>query len=236
MVTSPAPVREPRAASYGPPVVVVLFILVAAIGASVIRHQSAPTTTHGSGQSVTQRRDLAPVTSVELTGSTVVTVRLGRPQTVLVRGDDNLVGRVTTTVRAGRLAIGTRGSFATTAPMSVGVVVPSLDALTLSGSGTVVVEGVSGAHLSLRVPGTGTVRATGAVDRLDVVLSGSGAVQLADLVAQDVTARVEGTGHIAVHATESLVATVTGAGSIVSSGTPQRVEKHLDGAGSIVVE
>ena len=69
-----------------------------------------------------------------------MTVRVGGKQSVVVHGDDNLLSRITTRVRAGSLVIGnTSGSFTTKAPMSVDVTVPSLDALALSGSGVFVV-------------------------------------------------------------------------------------------------
>lgn len=236
MVTTEEVARKPSAPGFGYPAVALLLILVAAVGATLIRNHDSPSSTNGSGVAVTQRRDLAPATSLELTGACNLTVRVGGPQTVIVRADDNLVDRVTTRVRSGTLLIGTRGAFATKVPMTVGVVVPVLVATTLSGSGTVVVEDVAGGHLSVRVPGSGTLRASGTIDRLDVVLSGSGDVQLADLVSREVIARVEGAGRILVHATSSLNATVSGAGAIANVGTPDRLVRNITGAGSITVQ
>ena len=114
------------------------------------------------------------------------------------------------------------------------VSVPSLDGVTLSGSGTVIVDGVTGTDFIADLSGTGTL-ASGTVDRLTAVLSDTGTVELQGLVAHDVIARLEGTGDINVHATSTLDATLTGTGSTVYSGSPS-VTTPNTGTGSIAGE
>jgi hypothetical protein len=60
-------------------------------------------------------------------------VRVGSRQSVVVRGDDNLLDRVVTRVRDGELTIAGRGNFATTRRMGVDVTVPVLDDVALTG-------------------------------------------------------------------------------------------------------
>ena len=113
--------------------------------------------------------------SVELAGSNNVTIRVGEQQSVRVYGDDNLIGRVTTDVDATTLVIGDKpGSYAANSPMRVEVSVPSLDELTLSGSGTITVIGVAPPRLAVTISGSGVVRASGTTEQLDVTVSGSG--------------------------------------------------------------
>jgi hypothetical protein len=187
---------------------------------------------HGSGVEVTDQRELAPFAAVELAGANTVTVRVGPAQAVAVTGDDNLVDNVTTTVRADRLVIDDRGAFDTEAPMSVTVSVPSLDALSLSGMGTVTVVGVTGPEFTADLSGTGTLVVSGSVDRLTATQSGLGTLELGGLAARDVIARLEGTGDVRVQATSTLDATLTGTGSIVYSGSPS-VTTHNTGVGSV---
>ena len=52
---------------------------------------SSTSSTHGSGVPVTQTRDVASFTSVELAGSNNVVVRVGASQSVVVKADDNLM-------------------------------------------------------------------------------------------------------------------------------------------------
>jgi len=188
----------------------------------------------GSGVPGSERRELPPFDAVELAGSNQVTIRTGVEQSVVVHADDNLLDRVTTHVGDGTLVIGNEaGGFTTRNPIRVDVVVPSVNVLTLSGSGTIDAAGIHVDGLTVALSGSGTVSANGRAQRVDVELNGSGDVQLHDLVAQDVRATMSGTGLIAVHATDSLDASIPGTGSIVCTGNPSQVRKSVNGVGSI---
>ena len=93
--------------------------------------------------------------AVDLAGSSVLTVRVGSQQAVVVHADDNLIDLVTTDVEGGTLVVGTSGNFTTQSPMTVDVTVPTLETVVLSGSGVVTVEGVTAARLAVRAPGSG---------------------------------------------------------------------------------
>jgi putative autotransporter adhesin-like protein len=189
----------------------------------------------GSGTAAAQTRHLAAFSSVDLAGSSNVTIRAGGRQSVVVHADDNLLGQVTTQVHATTLVIGTKGSFTTNSPMSVQISVPSLDAVTLSGSGSgaITASNIQGPRLSVRLSGSGVVRASGTVTRLEVSLGGSGDAQLGQLVARDVRAVLAGSGRIVTHATHTLQASVPGSGSIVYSGNPAHVTRSITGSGAI---
>ena len=190
----------------------------------------------GSGVAGSQTRELLPFDGVELAGSNEVTIRVGGEQSVVVHADDNLLDRVTTRVRDGKLVIGNdAGGFTTRNPIRVDVTVPAVDELALSGSGTIDVEGIDADALAIALSGSGAVRASGRAQRVDVELNGSGDVRLQDLVAQDVHAKMSGTGRIAVNATDSLDAIVPGTGSIVYTGNPPSVRKSVSGIGSVSV-
>jgi Putative auto-transporter adhesin, head GIN domain len=170
----------------------------------------------GSGVAASETRDVDPFGSVELAGSNNVVIRVGEQQSVIVRADDNLLDRVTTQVQSGKLVIGNApGSFSTNSPMSVEVSVPTLSALTLSGSGNIVVGGIKAERLNVALPGSGTLTASGTTTRLGVTVSGAGMVQFDRLVATDVEAVVSGSGTVFVTATESLDASVPGEGTII---------------------
>jgi hypothetical protein len=218
---------------------VIIGVLVGAvigiIATASLRDRSTTASTGGSGASVTDRREVAPFTAVELAGSNTVVIHVGAPRSVAVTGDDNLVGGVTTVVRAGRLVIDDSGSFTTRAPMRVAVSVPSLDGVEISGTGTVTVDGVTSADFSTELAGDGTLVVSGTVDRVTAVLAGDGTLDLHDLVATDGTARLQGTGTIRVHATSTLDALLTGTGTILYGGNPS-VTMRNTGSGTVVPE
>ena len=145
MTIAPTPLHPRRAHGHRLLVLVTIPAVVAlvAVGVTLLLHydvfQSASTSTaaQGSGAAAAQTRTVSPFTSVELAGTNNVTILVGGKQHVVVRGDDNLLGHVTTNVRDGMLVVGTRGSFTTASPISVEIGWPSLDALMLSCSVTV---------------------------------------------------------------------------------------------------
>jgi Putative auto-transporter adhesin, head GIN domain len=187
----------------------------------------------GSGVAATEARSLPAFGRVDLAGANTVSVRAGRTQSVAVRADDNLLRSVTTRVQDGVLVVGTTGSFAAKAPMSVDIGVPSLEAVTLSGTGRVEVQSVRADRLIVRLSGSGVVRVSGSVRRLDVTIEGSGEAQLRGLAARHVRATVAGAGVIAVDARRTLDASIQGVGEIVYGGSPARVKTNIAGTGTV---
>jgi putative autotransporter adhesin-like protein len=187
---------------------------------------------HGSGVAATETRTLAPFTRIELAGSNNVQIVVGGPQSVAVHGDDNLVTRVKTAVRDGALVISTLGTFETVAPMSVDVSVPSLTALTLSGSGNVDAHGVAATSFAVSLPGSGNLRVTGTAGKLDATLDGSGNESLFGLRTQRARADVSGSGNIFVDVARTLDASISGSGTIVYHGNPA-VTQRVSGSGAV---
>ena len=103
----------------------------------------------GSGLAASQARAVAAFHGLNLAGANNVTVVVGRPQSVVVRADNNLLSHVTTQVTDGTLVIGNSGNFSTRTPMSVDVSVPALTALALTGSGQITVTGISTPQLTV---------------------------------------------------------------------------------------
>jgi hypothetical protein len=211
---------------------VAVLVLAAVVVALLTRGGSSGSGVQGSGVAATQSRVLAAFSSLDLAGSNNVTVAVGRRQAVVVHADSNLMRYVTTRVTAGTLVIGTTGSFTTRSPMSVEVTVPSLAAVTLSGSGKISVTGIDAPRLTVTLPGSGALYVSGTVTQLNVALDGSGLAQLDNLLARDVHAVVAGSGLIRVTATASLNAAVPGSGAIIYSGNPQ-VTSSVTGSGAV---
>ena len=238
MAITSAPHDSDRTARHSQPALIVAVIAalaLAAIGVALLVHNggSSGSGVQGSGIAATQTRAVAAFSRLDLAGSNNVSVVVGARQSVVVHADSNLISRVTTQVVAGTLVIGNVGSFTTRTPMSVDVSVPSLTALSLSGSGRISVTGVKAPRLAVTVSGSGLLSAAGAVTRLDVTLSGSGQAQLDQLIASDVHAVVTGSGLIQVTATTSLDAAVPGTGAIMYGGDPPQVTTSVTGTGAV---
>jgi putative autotransporter adhesin-like protein len=188
----------------------------------------------GSGVAARQARSLPPFTGVELAGANNVIVQVGVRQSVIVHADSNLLTRVTTRVRSGRLVIGTTpGNLSAKSPMFVAVSLPSLDGLRLQGAGNISVTGINSRNLTVALPGSGNIDATGTTTKLDVTLAGQGNALLRQLTARDATAGLSGEGTIMLTATHSLSARVSGSGTVLYGGTPSHLTQRITGSGSI---
>lgn len=197
-------------------------------------HQTSSPAGTGSGNAATQARSVPPFTGLDLAGANNVIVEVGGKQSVVVHADRNLLRRVTTRVRSGRLVIGTTpGLLNAKSPMFVTVNVPSLDAVSLEGAGNIVVTGIHSRALSVALPGSGNIDLTGTATKLDVTLDGEGTAMLRGLMARDAKAAIDGDGTISLTATRSLTATVSGTGTVMYGGNPSHVTQRVTGSGMI---
>jgi Putative auto-transporter adhesin, head GIN domain len=117
--------------------------------------------------------------------------------------------------------------------MYVEVSMPSLAALDLSGSGNIAVTGIRASRLTVTVPGSGDIYASGSVTELNISIDGSGDAQFSGLIARNVDAVVSGSGTIFVTATQSLNAKVPGSGAVLYSGNPAQVTTSITGSGAV---
>jgi putative autotransporter adhesin-like protein len=215
-----------------------MLLLIAIVIALVVDRIFFPASSSslgtGSGVAATQARPLPPFTGVELAGDNNVIVRVGARQSVLVHADSNLLRRVTTRVRSGSLVIGTTpGNLSARSPMFVVVSLPSLDRITLRGDGNFSVAGVHSRSLTVALPGSGNIEATGTATKLVVTIAGEGTALLRRLVSRDAKAVLDGDGSIMLTATHSLAARISGSGTILYNGTPPHVSRRVTGNGTI---
>jgi hypothetical protein len=188
----------------------------------------------GSGVAASETRVVPAFSAVSLAGASDVSVEVGGEQQVVVHADDNLLAIVTTEFEGGTLVVSQSESFDSVTPARVEIGVPSLDALRLSGAGDLTVDGHDLERLAVDLTGAGTLRGSGSVDRLDVLLSGAGDVELEGLVAGEASAMLSGAGNIAVNVTRALDAKVSGVGTISYAGDPAEVKRLITGPGAIV--
>ncbi len=184
--------------------------------------------------SATQARSLPPFDGVELAGANNVIIQAGAKQSVVVHADRNLLERVTTRVRAGKLVIGTTpGDLSAKNPMFVTVNTPSLESLGLQGAGNIAVTGIDTPSLTVELPGAGNIEASGTAANLDVTVGGEGNALLRGLIARDAKADLSGNGSIMLTATHGLTARLSGTGTIVYGGDPPHVVQRITGSGTI---
>lgn len=209
----------------------------------------------GSGTMKTETRTLPPFTSIDLSSSVDVEVAIGPTQSVTVEGEDNLIDRITTEVKDGRLVVDVKKGKAltTSKPMIVHVTVPALTAVIANASGDVYSKGtITGDALEISVDGSGDatmdvkvrklttisdgsgdIEVTGTADEHISTLDGSGDMDASKLVAKKCTIEVNGSGNASVDATDELHARTQGSGDLEYRGTPKIADIETHGSGDV---
>ncbi|MBD3332408.1 hypothetical protein GF356_06125 [candidate division GN15 bacterium] len=189
----------------------------------------------GSGNIVTQSRDLPDFDCIKHTGSTDLHITIGDEQSVEVIFDDNLVDVIETEVDGGTLYIGSKRDISYSASLSCRIEITTNDikAVRLAGSGDVVVENLNGGSFAYDLAGSGDLILRGAVEELEVNVRGSGDVNARDLSARDASVRIMGSGDVSVWATENFDGSVYGSGDIRYYGDPKHTSTHVAGSGEI---
>ena len=183
----------------------------------------------------TETRPTGDYHAVELAGTIDVEVQVGGARRVDVIGDADVLDHVTTELRDGRLVVSTHGNFHPEHKTKVAITMPALDAVVLSGTGTIAVAGIAAPKLAIAVRGTGTISLTGSVDDVAYQLSGTGTVRGQDLAARSAVVAVEGTGSIALRASDSVNVAISGVGSVDVFGHPRSITKSNHGSGHVTM-
>jgi hypothetical protein len=188
----------------------------------------------GSGRVVRQARAVGSFQDVELKGSSNLQVELGRPLSLAVEADDNLLSQLTSEVVGGTLRLDTRGSFRTRTAPRIYLTAPNIEAITTSGSGNLVISGVGNRELKLVTRGSGNVIARGRTQSLTVKVQGSGNAHLQNIQAARADVAVLGSGNAWVKSTGAVRARSMGSGNVYVMGRPSSLDARNSGSGRVI--
>lgn len=213
----------------------------------------------GSGNVITEDRQVANFDRIALEGSGQVIVTQGGSESLTVETDDNVMEHVKTEVEGGTLTLGlvtglpTGLNIQSTTRLIFYVGVDDLAGLSISGSGDIEGEMIEAERLDASVSGSGNVRisnltasemqaeisGSGEVDlaggeaaEQDISISGSGEYLAGEVCSASVTVSISGSGKATVCATETLDADISGSGSVGYFGRPS-VSSSGSGSGNL---
>ena len=213
--------------------------------------------TPGSGNVVSQTREVSGFTSVSIRYPAEVVIQQGSSESVKLEADDNLLPQLTTEVSDGELTITNDvSSWAErvnpTRPVHIMITVKDLGELSFSSAGRVEIDNLETDSLKVRLSGAGeldivklaagsfdcsmsgagSMTASGEVDTLTLNVSGVGSFRGEDLSSVSAEVRLSGVGSVTVRAKETLTAQVSGLGSVRYYGNPQ-ITQRVSGLGSV---
>ncbi len=210
----------------------------------------------GSGNMVTQTRDVSDFRAIEVSYPAEVLVKQGTQESLKIEAEDNLMPNLKTEVRNGTLRIfyrreGGKHVNATKTPRitvtvkdlkdvefnSAGeLVVQKLKSdrldISLSGAGNLELEEIQTPALNVDLSGAGSATASGLADDLQLNISGFGDFKGSELHSKEARVEISGAGSATVWVDDQLSAQISGAGSVGYYGSPT-VDRQISGVGSV---
>jgi hypothetical protein len=186
----------------------------------------------GSGKLLKQTREVGAFNSISTEGAFELKVVCQKPQRLEIAGDENILQFVTTEVSNNVLHVKNERSYSASEPITLEISVPDLVALSVSGAGSVEVNGVKNEKFVIDANGAPAIRAAGETNSLTIDANGAGKVDTHKLRAQRVVVDSKGVARVEVYAAQQLDVTVSGPASVVYEGAAN-VNKTINGPGSV---
>ena len=233
---------------------VILFSALAVVLCGCVHFDgSGSQTVKGSGNVVTEARQVSGFDQVGVTGSGHLSIVQGDTESLTIEADDNLLPLIKSEVSGGLLKIGPENVNLSPSRTiryqlkvknvrglllagSLEAEAPSIQTdhlrLVISGSGSIHVPKLEAGELVVQVSGSGNVQLAGKVNRQTVQISGSGNYRAGDCESQETGIQVSGSGDATVWAHQKLDAHVSGSGDVSYYGSPQ-VNTQVSGSGGV---
>ena len=187
----------------------------------------------GSGNIISESRELNNFTSIILLGSIDVNIKTSESNNCVVVADDNLIPYIKTEVVNNKLNISLNESYSSEEKLVVNINTPNYDEVSLSGSGNINILDFKNNNLSLNISGSGNITGNGEVETLVVKINGSGNLMSKEIKSTSATITINGSGDAEVFASDSISAKINGSGNIEYFGNPENVDSIINGSGDI---
>ena len=187
----------------------------------------------GSGNIISESRELNNFTSIILLGSIDVNIKTSESNNCVVVADDNLIPYIKTEVVNNKLNISLNESYSSEEKLVVNINTPNYDEVSLSGSGNINILDFKNNNLSLNISGSGNITGNGEVETLVVKINGSGNLMSKEIKSKSATITINGSGDGEVFASDSISAKINGSGNIKYFGNPENVDSIINGSGDI---
>jgi len=187
--------------------------------------------------SADQSFQLPAFNSVKTDGVFSTLITAGSAQTVMIKGDNESIKKLSLQVVDGQLIITgpenkNKVSF-NVDELNVVITMPSLRLFKGKGVGEVILKNIDGDRIDIAYEGVGNLEAYGKTKWLRLKGQGVGSIDTKKLIAEDADVDFDGVGNVDVYCSNRFSAVVSGVGSVTYYGNPRSVNKSADGIGSI---
>jgi len=206
----------------------------------------------GFGGTITEELFLDEISGIRLRTDAQVYLSRGDKQEVLVKGQDNIIRELSTSVRNDVWEIEFDDCIEDSDVLRIYITTPSMDFIANSGSGNIrsddilrtdLIEvnnnGSGDIKLSLEVEqingrnsGSGKIELEGVTSTLDFEVDGSGTLEAFDLLARDAQINIDGSGNVQANVSDFLGIAINGSGDVYYKGNPD-MKVATNGSGKV---
>lgn len=190
----------------------------------------------GSGNVVTENRNITGFRKVEVGGVFTVEVVAGKEFSVQVEADDNLVPLIKTEVEDGVLEISAEKRIRSSSKLIVRVTAPEIEHVDVGGAAKASVSGIKNNDFSAHTSGASKLSVSGETANAKIEVSGASKIDAAGLKTGNAEIDASGASKVTIDVSGDLKADASGASKINYTGTPRNIEKHTSGASKVSQE
>jgi hypothetical protein len=118
-------------------------------------------------------------------------------------------------------------------PLDIELSGPALDDITVNGAGKLVLDRLQQDALTVAIHGSGSVRANGSIDKLNLQIVGSGDAELAQLAVHSSSIFIAGSGAADIAPSEDADVFIAGSGDVRLHTHPKHLSSRVAGSGRI---
>jgi hypothetical protein len=237
-------------------ILIASFVILLASTACGVSFHLGDNAINGSGNRVTETREVSGFDEVLLAGSGELYLEQGAEESLTVTADDNIMQYLKTDVEGDTLVLGFKDNVNVSlrTPVVFKLTVRDLTSVTLAGSGKVVAQPLDTTKLTINLPGSGEMRfekvetgslhatiagsgtievESGSAESEEINMVGSGDFKGKDFKVTDASTIIAGSGNIDVNCNGELNAKILGSGNVRYYGDPTSVKLDTAGSGEI---
>jgi autotransporter translocation and assembly factor TamB len=209
----------------------------------------------GNGETVIDKRNISSAVSIKTSGSFDVDVIPGATTFLQINGESNLIPYIETINNGTTLVLRVKEgySISPTQKIAISITTPTLEQVTIAGSGNVTGRGkftganmleaeiagsgtikleVNTPDIRAKVAGSGDINLSGETKTLSVKIAGSGNYQGEHLKSESAKVDIAGSGDVRIHAEKTLDIRIAGHGDVYYTGNAVLTQK-IAGSGNI---
>jgi hypothetical protein len=211
-----------------------LIGIVVVVGAAYYYFYPGFKSITGSGNIITEEREVTGFDSIHLSGSGEVIISQGSDESLIIETDDNLIDKIKSEVRGSTLNLSYEPGIGIISPTKLvfRVGLKDIAGVNISGSGEVNASNITTSDLQTKVSGSGNIDLSGRATNQDINISGSGKYLAGDLESETAKITVSGSGKATLWVTKDLDISISGSGDVDYYGSP-KLEQNISGSGNL---